>query len=96
MKNHYFGYFLTVWPQVAMRTAWVLILIKSLSIHKLDDCMTMPFSPFAIYSPIPNHKGLTERDFVDLLPGKYRSFVQFMLAMSLAIVPENEILLGNG
>ena len=58
--------------------------------------MTMPFSPFGIYSPIPNHKGLTERDFVDLLPGKFRSFIQFMLAMSLAIVPENEILLGNG
>ena len=58
--------------------------------------MTVPFSPFGLYSSIPNHKGLTEKDFVNLLPGKFRSFVQFMIGLQLAIVPENEVLLGNG
>ena len=58
--------------------------------------MTVPFSPFGIYSPIPNHKGLTEKDFVDLLPGKFRTFMQFMVGLQLAIIPEGEILLVNG
>ena len=58
--------------------------------------MTVPFSPLGLCSPIPNHKGLTEKDFVNLLPGKFRSFVQLMGGLQLAIVPENEVLLGNG
>ena len=58
--------------------------------------MTVPFSPFGIYSPIPSHKGLTEKDFVDLLPGKFRTFMQFMVGLQLAIIPEGEILLVNG
>ena len=58
--------------------------------------MTVPFSPFGIYSPILSHKGLTEKDFVDLLPGKFRTFMQFMVGLQLAIIPEGEILLVNG
>ena len=58
--------------------------------------MTVAFSPFGIYSPIPNHKGLTEKDFVNLLPGKFRSFMQFMVGLQLAITPEDEIILVNG
>ena len=67
-----------------------------MSTHKLDDSMTVPFSPFGIYSPIPNHKGLTEKDFVGMLPGKIGSYAQFLLAYQLAITPEDELFLGNG
>ena len=58
--------------------------------------MTVPFSPLGIYSPIPNHKGLTEKDFVGLLPGKYRSFIQFLFGSKIAFTPEDEVFLGYG
>ena len=58
--------------------------------------MTVPFSPFGIYSPIPNHKGLTEKDFIDILPGKFKSYFQFLLAGHLGITPQDELFLGNG
>ena len=61
--------------------------------YKLDDIMAVPFSPWAIYSPIPNHKGLTEKDVVGLLPGKFRSYIQFLFGSQLA---EDELFLGYG
>ena len=67
-----------------------------MSTHKLDDCMTVPFSPLAIYSPIPNHKGLTEKNFVDLLPGRLHTYLLLLFGCALGISPEDEILIGNG
>ena len=57
--------------------------------------MTVPFSPLGIYSPIPNHKGLTEKDFVGSLPGKFRSYLQILFGAQLAITPDDELFLGK-